>query len=310
MTRPLSSKYSVELGFSFPKRIGSNLEPLRYAVLNQNSDLIIIIDGDEGTGKSMVASQIAYFLDIDSYEETGEFHPETGKPIYEPTGRNIDIEKQVVFNFQDFKEAVTKLPPYKAIIFDEAGEATDRRNSSSKINIEFNQFLRECREPNYKFIILVFQSFYDMDMNPAVRRAKGLIHLRATYSEEERFKRVPMRRGFARYYGNDGKKDLYLNDFHRKGFLYPYIPNKSVDVTFSYHWAFNHKAYLEKKIRDKKKQIKNTKRSCPECGGKSLRFSHTKQLFFCRVCPWSGNTTEAENLKPQQRGGKKGEFKG
>jgi len=48
--------------------------------LNQDDDFCCIVDGDEGAGKSHAALQIAYFLDVDSYELTELENPDTGEP--------------------------------------------------------------------------------------------------------------------------------------------------------------------------------------------------------------------------------------
>lgn len=291
---PLTSEYSVELGFSFPLRIGRNLEYWRYAVLNQDTDYVVVIDGNEGASKSHTAAQIAYFLDIDSFEDTGDFDSDTGKPLRVPTGRKLDLHKQVVFTFEDFKKAVNDLPPYKAIIYDESGRSQDRRKSMDNENIEFNQFMRECRQKN-KFIILVFQSFYDMDQYSAQWRARNLLHMSYKWSTDPKRKLNPMIRGFCRFYGENGKSELYNNKYYRQGYKYPFLSNHSFDVKFAYHWVFDHEEYKKIKAEAMEKLTNKKKASCPDCGGSSLRYSHKEELYKCRRCPWKGNPEKRLN---------------
>ena len=289
--RPLSAPYSLELGFSFPTRVGRNLEKYRHIVLNQDDDCAIIIDGDEGAGKSMVAQQIAYFLDIDTREQIGAHN---GMPIHEPTGRKLEID-QICFNKEQLFKAIRELPPFKAIVYDEGARSSDRRNSISEENITFNQMMREVRQYN-KFIIIVHQSFYDMDMQMAVRRSQALINIRKQYkdlSKAEGLDRLtPLVRGAARVYTKQGKSDLYNNKFLRSRFAYPLLANESFDVMFGFHWVVDHEAYKKKK--DEATAMLETKEppKCPECGAK-IYYRRSEEIWRCRSCPWEGTPPSA-----------------
>jgi len=288
--RPLSAPYSVELGFSFPTRVGRNLEKYRHIVLNQDDDCCIVIDGDEGSGKSMIAQQIAYLLDVDSYEDTGLTQPDTGNPVYRPTGRSVTIE-QIGFNKAQVFKAIRELPAFKAIIYDEGARSSDRRKSQDQENIEFNQMMREARQYN-KFIIILHQSFYDMDMQMAVRRSIGLLNVRKKYKQldansSELDKLTPLVRGAVRVYTKNGKRDLYTNDSLRKKFLYPLINNESFDVNFRFHWVVDHEEYKKKKDEATAELQKKQIPACPTCSC-SIRWRKKDEIWYCTRCPWEG----------------------
>ena len=281
--RNLSALFSVELGFSFPTRIGKNLTWWRNATLNQDTDCAILIDGKEGSAKSHAAQQLGYFMDIDAYEPTGDIDPTTKNPINRPTERAFGLD-QMCFTYEQFKKAVRELPPFKAIVFDEAGRDTDRRGSTNRSNINFNQMLRECRQYN-KFLILVVQSFYDMDMVPAIWRTRCLLHFDYEWDLDKPL--TPLVRGRCRFYNEKGKKDLYSNKLSRLGYKYPFLKNRSFDVMFGYHWVIDHEEYKKKKELAEKSRD-NVKIAvgafmCPSCGG-SLRFRIKTKEHVCKKC--------------------------
>jgi len=218
--RPLSSKYSLELGFSFNLYLGQNLERLRNAVLYQDFDLAVLIDGKEGSGKSVFAMQIAYFLDRD---------------------HSLDLETQVIFTPEQFKKAVNSLGPGKAIVWDEARAGLNRRRSTQQVNLDITDMLAECRQNNL-FMVIVMPSFYDMDRNVAVHRSRLLIHCSYDFGGPDN---RPLRRGFFRLYNEDGKQRLFENRELR--YRYPYLPNMCFDGNFPHHYLVDQEVYRRKK---------------------------------------------------------------
>lgn len=272
--RPLSSQYSVELGFPFNKRIGSNLERLRNAVIHQDYDVTILVDGQEGAGKSVFALQIAYFLDID---------------------RNIDIHKQVCYYPEQFKKAVSTLGKGKAIIWDEARRGLNRRRSMEKINIDITDMLAECRYKNL-FIIVVMPSFFDMDINVAIHRSELLFNVYVDWKGDVS---KPLRRGFVRMYSKRGKADLHqLN----RRYSYPFMPNESFDATFSHYYVVDEDEYRKLKIEAFKKYQEDAKKidphSCPSCGLKNIltRVNGSKRCRSCGLV-WERGLEDADRRK-------------
>jgi hypothetical protein len=225
----LTAKYSTELGFSFNTNLGSNLEILKNAVMKQDFDAAILVDGSEGSGKSVIGMQIAYMLDKDHH---------------------LDLKTQICFYPEQFMTAVKTLDRGKAIVWDEARRGLNRRRSIKNINLSITDMLAECRSRNL-FLIIIMPSFYDMDMNVAVWRSRALVHVWYTWDKND--KEMPLRRGFFRFYNEEGKKNLYTNKMTRQRYDYPYLHNMSFDATFINWYVVDEQEY--KRL---KKEAQNT----------------------------------------------------
>lgn len=223
MVRPLSSEFSVQLGFSFNITLGRNLLFLRNAVMNQDFDAAIIIDGKEGSGKSVFAQQVATFLDCEHH---------------------LDLDTQICFTPDQFKHAVGNLKKGKAVIWDEARRGLNRRRFGSDVNLTITDMLAECRQHNL-FMIIVMPSFYDMDLNVAIHRTRALIHVYYEWNIDDL--EHPLQRGFFRFYNEDGKNELYANKYLRQRYKYPHIQNHSFDATFVHRYTVDETAYRERK---------------------------------------------------------------
>lgn len=215
----LSAKYSLEMGFSFHTHLGENLSIWRNAVMNQDIDCAGVVDGKEGAGKSVLAQQIAAFLDKD---------------------RVLDPHTQLCWTPDAFAKAVGTLEKGKAIVWDEARRGANRRRSGQEINLKITDMLAECRQHNL-FLVIVMPSFYDMDMNIAVWRTRWLVHV--SYHWELEDEKHPLKRGDFRFYNENGKKNLYTDRELRRGYKYPYMPNESFDGTFINHYVVDEELY-------------------------------------------------------------------
>lgn len=248
MSRPLSSEYSVELGYSFSLRLGRNLELLRNATLNQDFDCCILVDGKEGSGKSVIAQQIGKFLDVD---------------------RELSQE-QVVFSAKELKKLILSYSdkPGKAIVWDESRAGLNRRKSTDKVNIEITDMLSETRQFNL-FLVVVMPSFYDMDMNIAVWRSRALIHVWYKWNLEER--NTPLQRGFFRFYSEEGKKRLYTDRLLREKYSYPYLKNECFDNTFPGFYVVDEAVYRRRKKEAMRSYSVSDNYSCDKCGRKAKK---------------------------------------
>lgn len=276
-----TSKYSSQLLFSFNKSLGTNLERWRNAVLNQDIDCVVLVDGKEGSGKSVHALQIAYFLDVE---------------------RDIDIDKQVCYTPDEVKEAITSLKPGKAIVFDEARRGFNRRRSTEKVNIELTDLFAECRQNNL-FMVVVMPSFYDMDMNIAVWRSRILIHVSYRWSDDMD---KPLVRGFARFYNEIGKKNMYCDKRTRMMYKYPYLKNECFDYSFPHYYVVDEQQYRKKKREAESDYRKrdNKKPSCSFCGALDIRTT-TKGLRTCRTCGHQWEREKPGKTHNNRRGKKK-----
>jgi hypothetical protein len=244
VSRPLSAEFSLLLGFRFSTRLGKNLQILRDATLKQNFDACIIVDGKEGSGKSVLAQQVAAFMDVE---------------------HKIELS-QVCFRKDDVMKLALSLPKGKAIVYDEARGGLNRRRSMDDVNIELTDMLAEIRQRNL-FFIFVMPSFYDMDMNVAVWRTRCLIHVFYDWNIESS---EPLVRGSFRFYSEEGKKQLYCNKYYRQSYAYPFLNDNSFDDRFGDHYVVDKEEYIKKKAEAARYYIQKDPYKCSECGLKAL----------------------------------------
>jgi len=150
----------------------------RNEVLKKDRDKVIALDGREGSGKSVLAQQLAKELDP-----------------------NFDVTK-IAFNSDEFMKMVKSTDRKKGdcIILDEAFLAANSRSSMSLINRAMVGLATEMRQLNL-FIIIVLPSFFDLDKYFALWRTDILLHV---YFDKQG------NRGRYIAFNHDKKKMLYL----------------------------------------------------------------------------------------------------
>lgn len=143
--------------------VTTELLKVKKKVLTKDRDWVGLVDGEEGVGKSVLAQQLAVFLDPDF---------------------NLD---NIVFNSDDFIKKI-KDPKTKkgtCIVLDEAFSSANSRASMSEVNRSLIGVATEMRQKNL-FIIIVLPSFFDLDKYFALWRCRALFHVYFTPEEEER----------------------------------------------------------------------------------------------------------------------------
>lgn len=143
--------------------------------VKQDWDMTFVVDGGEGSGKSVCAMQGALYCD----------------PTF-----NI---KRIAFTPQQFKSMILGAEKYQAIVYDEAYTGLSSRSAMSMINRTLISMLAEIRQKNL-FIFVVMPCFFDLDKYVALWRSRALIHV---YTGEG------FQRGFFAFYNIDKKKELY-----------------------------------------------------------------------------------------------------
>lgn len=153
------------------------LDKVKKKVLTKDRDFVAIVDGEEGSGKSVLAMQIAAYLDPDF---------------------NLD---KVVFNSDEFLKII-KDPKTKrgaCIVLDEAFAAANNRASLTEVNRAMIGVATEMRQKNL-FVLMCIPSFFDLDRYFALWRCRTLFHVYFTPDEDRRYIVFP----------KDLKKLLYL----------------------------------------------------------------------------------------------------
>ena len=131
----------IETNFHFPPIVEDLLLEVQKRVLTKDRDWVVVIDGEEGVGKSVLAQQIASFLD-----------PEF----------NLD---KIVFHSDDFLKLIKdpKIKKGSCIVLDEAFNAANSRASLTEVNRAMMGVATEMRQKNL-FVIMCIPSFFDLEM--------------------------------------------------------------------------------------------------------------------------------------------------
>jgi hypothetical protein len=178
----LENKYPINYNNQGNKTPGFYMDTMLYnniqvgkKALRKDFDFFLVLDGGEGTGKSVLGQQIATAID----------------PTF-----NVD---RVCFRAEEFKKAIISAEKYQAVVFDEAYGALSSRRAMSTINHTLVSLFTEIRQKNLA-IILILPSFFDLDKYAAIHRSVMLIHIYHNH----------FKRGFFKVYSKKQKKLMYL----------------------------------------------------------------------------------------------------
>lgn len=141
----------------------------------KDKDWVIVVDGEEGVGKSVFAMQLGKYIDP-----------------------SLCLER-VCFNAEEFKNAIIKAQPQQCVIFDEAFTGLASRTALSEINHLLVSLMMQMRQKNLA-VIVVLPTFFLLDKYVALWRARGLFHV---YEKSGS-------RGRWIYFNREKKKRMYL----------------------------------------------------------------------------------------------------
>ena len=200
------------------KVMKQQLDKIKNAVIKKDRDYVLVIDGEEGSGKSVLAMQIAKYFD----------------PKF-----NLD---KVVFNSDQFMKSIKEIPKYSCVLLDEAYSASNSRATLTEVNRAMVGVATEMRQRNL-FVIMVLPSFFDLDKYFALWRCKALIHV---YFDKDG--------GRGRYiiFPKTKKKYLYLNGKKTYSYAKPASPFPA--CRFFNHYVLSEEEYRLKKAEAFKKR--------------------------------------------------------
>lgn len=144
-----------DYNFNMDYKLKSDLDILCQD-LKQDDDGLIIIVAPEGSGKTVIETQIGYYI--------------SQKMKTSWSCDNIHFEGQSYQNFS------LNSKPYTVIALDESRRALNKMRGMTGNNVEFNNFLSECRSNNQAHII-VLPAFSDLEKYVAIHRVKYLIQV-------------------------------------------------------------------------------------------------------------------------------------
>lgn len=195
------------------------LDRIKRAVINKDRDYVLVIDGEEGSGKSVLAMQIAAYLD----------------PQFNAN--------KLCFNADQFIDTIKHTSKYSCVVLDEAFSASSSRASLTEVNRAMVGIGTEMRQQNL-FVIMVIPSFFDLDKYYALWRCKALIHVYFTNDG-----------GRGRYYifPKTAKKLLYLNGKRFYNYTKPKSPFPV--CRFTKFYPIDERLYRTKKAEAFKKRV-------------------------------------------------------
>lgn len=196
----------------------SQLDKVKTMVTKKDRDFVMVIDGEEGVGKSVLGMQIANYLDP-----------------------NFDLDK-IVFNADQFLEGIKKHNKYSCIMLDEAFNASNARASLTEVNRSMLGVATEMRQRNL-FVIMIIPSFFDLDKYFALWRCRALIHV---------YFRPDGARGSYVIFPKTSKKLLYLQGKRLYNYTKPASPFPA--CRFNNYYTIDEKEYRHKKAEAFKKR--------------------------------------------------------
>ena len=162
-----------------------------------DEDRFYIVDGAEGSGKSLFTFQNAAYIDPTILDDVGE-----------------DKIPRICFSVQEFLTAIRSTKSTKGhtkvVVFDEAFRGMSSKSSLSKNNKLLVECLMEARQNNL-VVFIVSPSFYLLEFYGAVLRSQALFHV---------IKEKKTRRRYVRVFSKKQKAILYQIGV-RKGWGYP-----------------------------------------------------------------------------------------
>ena len=189
----------------------ANLDIIKTAI-KDDWDMVFVVDGEEGSGKSVLAMQCAKYCDS-----------------------SFDISREC-FDAESFEKCVRETAQqYQSIVFDEAFGGLSSRAVMSKVNRSLVRMMTEIRAKNL-FIFVVLPTFFDLDKYVALWRSRALLHV---YSYEG------FKRGRFMFFNSERKKQLYVNG---KKFYNYNNPKANFLGSFINHYPIDKDAYKKRKM--------------------------------------------------------------
>ena len=204
-------------GYYIAPPIKKMLDKGKNKVIKQDWDRVYIIDGSEGSGKSLLALQLGYYLD--------------------PT---LNLNR-ITFSGKEFSEAINKASKNQCIIFDEAFNGLSSSGATSRLNRLIVSKLMECRQKNL-FLIIVLPTIFLLQKYAAIFRSKVLFHVYTTRSGN---------RGYYKVYNQKNKRILYLTGLKMYSYSKPWIKKS---FRFYGKYPIDEEAYRKKKLEMIKSQ--------------------------------------------------------
>jgi len=189
----------------------TELDRIKEVVTKKDRDFVLIVDGEEGCGKSVLAMQIGKYLDP-----------------------NLTLDN-ITFNASQFIERLKTSPKFSCVILDEAYTSASSRGALSEVNRSMVGVATEMRQKNL-FVIINLPTFFDLDRYFALWRCRALMHV---YFDKKG------NRGQYVIFPKSSKKYLYLTG--KKFYNYSKPKSPLPACRFNNYYPVDEHAYRVKK---------------------------------------------------------------
>lgn len=160
----------------FDGELITRLDYIQNKLLKNNWDVVIIVDGIEGSGKSTLGLQIAWLLS-------------NGKLTM----------KNLILGLEDAPDKLEKAEQGEIFVMDEGSLSFGSRETMKREQVELIKIFNVIRQKNLGLIV-VAPSFFDLNKYISVHRSRALIHV---YTDKD------LTRGRFAFFNQKGKNILY-----------------------------------------------------------------------------------------------------
>ena len=137
--------------YSIANWTAEQLDKIKKLISTKDRDYVVVIDGEEGAGKSTFASQMAHYVD-----------------------RTFD-QSMMSLTPDEFLANINKAKKSQAVVFDEAFTGLASRSSLSQVNKMIVELMMEMRKKNL-FVIICIPSVFYLEKYVCLHRARALFH--------------------------------------------------------------------------------------------------------------------------------------
>jgi ABC-type dipeptide/oligopeptide/nickel transport system ATPase component len=204
--------------FFMERNLAVALNSIKRNVYGKDSDYVMIVDGNEGAGKSVFAMQIGKFLDP-----------------------SLSV-KDIHMNPEAFKKGIETAQKHKCVIYDEAYTGLSSRGSLSSVNRILVSKMMQMRQKNL-FVIIVIPTIFLLDRYVTLFRSQVLFHI--------------YQKGDNRFwigFNKTNKKKLFLAGRKTMSYKYPFI--YEFKGRFRGKYTIDEAKYREKKAKALEEDVK------------------------------------------------------
>ena len=178
------------------KKTKANIDILINDLAKSEMDLLILIDGYEGSGKTFMSRGLAMYIAT----VLRKYFPNTTFGVDDITFTTETYVNQSLEHGEPHKKKAVKIN-----VLDEGRHALNRKSSTSRGNKIFTNFLSECRAMQQVHIILC-PAFHDLDRNVVLWRTSAILHAMKSH--------IPDKESASGFTLKRGKFKLFTNREH------------------------------------------------------------------------------------------------